>query len=219
MPQPPSSQKPIKRTTAKLSSTNHPCLTLLCCPCGCAKVSRSNIFTHTQSRDSSLLPRYRMPAAPLCTEAATGALQDGTHCPEPHHHPPPPPKSHLGTGHLGTAVTLKKTRGKEDPIPCWDAPVLATATHAAQELSPCSQCCQQLSSSCFSCLHTRILARTLTSPPSFASNSGAEESSALHTHHSPLPPQDPAREISKMKSLQPRCSHTHQTHGGDTAPL
>lgn len=91
MPQPPSSQQPSKRTTAKPSSANHPCLTLLCCPRGCAKVSRSNIFTHTQCHYSALLPRYHMTAAPLCPEAAPGALQGGTHCPEPHHLPPTPP--------------------------------------------------------------------------------------------------------------------------------
>lgn len=96
---PAAQQKPPQLCQAEPSSLDHPSLALLRCPCGCAKVSWSDTHTHTRPCDLTLLPGYRMTAAPLCPGAALGVLQ-GWHLP---FRPLSSPRKHpaLGQATLG----------------------------------------------------------------------------------------------------------------------
>jgi len=109
-------------------------------------------------------------------------------------------------------------RGKAVPTPRRGVPTLVTATHTAQDWSHCSQCYQQLCPSSRSTPHTRILARDPPVPSSFTSSPGAEESSAPCTHRPPLTPQDPAREISEIKTSCPAAPMPLPNPRGGTQP-
>lgn len=79
--------------------------------------------------------------------------------------PPKPPC--LGTGLFGTVVITKQMKEKVVPISHQDVPTPVTTTHTPKDQSCCSQCWQQPSLSCHSCLHAHILARDPHQSPEF----------------------------------------------------
>ena len=181
---PAAQQKPSQLCRAEPSSPNRPCLALLCCPHGCAKVSWSDTRTHTRPRDLALLPGYRVLCRSTVPRSCPGSATGWYLTSRPSSSPP---QTHcLGTGHLGPALTLKKTRGKPVPTPRRDAPTLATATRTAQDQCRCSWCCQRPSLSCHGCPHAHILARDPCQPPEFCQQPWCRgELCAPHPLHPP----------------------------------